>query len=126
MSEQHVLLVDDEPGIRETLSLALEQAGYRVSPAATAEDALEVLSREEVKIVLSDIRMPGMGGEALLVPNFTLLGDARKGRRPSFTRAAAPELAEQLIADLIAYVAGMGVKLKTRIALGSQGPFQVH
>lgn len=66
MSEQHVLLVDDEPGIRETLSVTLDQAGYRVSLAATAEDALKVLSREAVQIVLSDIRMPGMGGEALL------------------------------------------------------------
>jgi len=66
VSKQHVLLVDDEPGIRETLSVALEQGGYKVSSAATGEEALEILSREAVKIVLSDIRMPGMGGEGLL------------------------------------------------------------
>jgi len=77
---------------------------------------LRIFEDEEGRMNLS---VTDVGGEALLVPNFTLLGDARKGRRPSFTRAAAPELAEQLIADLTAYVAGMGVKLKT-------GVFKAH
>ena len=38
-----------------------------------------------------------VGGEALVVSQFTLYGDARKGRRPSFTQAARPEIAEPLI-----------------------------
>jgi len=41
-------------------------------------------------------------GGLLLVPNFTVYGDCRKGRRPSFIGAAPPERAEQLFSDLVA------------------------
>jgi D-tyrosyl-tRNA(Tyr) deacylase len=41
-------------------------------------------------------------GALLVVPNFTLYGDARKGRRPSFTRAAPPDVAEQLFETFVA------------------------
>jgi D-tyrosyl-tRNA(Tyr) deacylase len=50
-----------------------------------------------------------VGGQVLLVPNFTLLGDCRKGRRPSFTQAGSPEMAEQLFEDLVAFATGAGV-----------------
>ncbi|MFH2007267.1 MAG: sigma-54 dependent transcriptional regulator [bacterium] len=66
MREQRVLVVDDEQGVRETLGVALRQNGYEVSTASTAEEALEQLERQAVGVVISDVRMPGMGGEALL------------------------------------------------------------
>ena len=53
------------------------------------------------------------GGEALVVSQFTLWGDCRKGRRPSFTRAARPEIARQLYEDFISRVKGKGVKVAT-------------
>jgi len=49
------------------------------------------------------------GGAMLVVSQFTLYGDARKGRRPSFTRAAPPELAEQLYLEFVARVRARGV-----------------
>jgi len=50
-----------------------------------------------------------IGGEVLLVSQFTLVGDVRKGRRPSFVRAAPPEEAAPLIEDVRHTIASEGV-----------------
>jgi D-tyrosyl-tRNA(Tyr) deacylase len=54
-----------------------------------------------------------VGGEALVVSQFTLLADVRKGRRPSFVRAAAPEFAEPLIAAFAQALRDLGVTTQT-------------
>jgi len=51
-----------------------------------------------------------VNGEALVISQFTLYGNARKGRRPSFTDAARPEVAEPLVARFIEYLGQAGVK----------------
>ncbi|MGQ9689622.1 MAG: D-aminoacyl-tRNA deacylase [Desulfobaccales bacterium] len=54
-----------------------------------------------------------IGGEALVVSQFTILGDCRKGRRPSFDQAGPPELAERLYEDLVAALRGFGLRVAT-------------
>jgi len=54
-----------------------------------------------------------VGGEALVVSQFTLYADARKGRRPSFTNAAPPEVAEPLVDRFAQALAATGVPVKT-------------
>ncbi len=54
-----------------------------------------------------------VGGSVLAVSQFTLLGDCRKGRRPSFTDAARPELALELFNHFVAQVQARGVTVAT-------------
>ena len=56
-----------------------------------------------------------IGGAMLVVSQFTLLGDCRKGRRPSFVAAAAPEKAERMYAEFVQAVAGQGVEVATGV-----------
>jgi D-tyrosyl-tRNA(Tyr) deacylase len=60
-----------------------------------------------------------VGGELLVISQFTLLADAKKGRRPSFTEAATPEQAEALFNLFVRFVRGTGLKVET-------GRFQRH
>jgi DNA-binding response OmpR family regulator len=63
---KHILVVDDDTLLRRSLSLQLEQAGYRASTAATAEDALALAERDRPDLILLDVGLPGMDGlEAL-------------------------------------------------------------
>jgi D-tyrosyl-tRNA(Tyr) deacylase len=68
----------------------------------------------KMNLGLSDI-----GGAALVVSQFTLYGDARKGRRPDFLQAARPEQAESLITYFIEQLRGQGLAVDT-------GQFQTH
>ena len=54
-----------------------------------------------------------VGGEVLVVSQFTLYGDTRKGRRPSFIAAAAPDEASRLIDDLVAELRLLGAAVAT-------------
>ncbi len=59
--EKKILIVDDEAGIREILQFNLENAGFVVDCAASAEEALEILG-EEHDLILLDVMMSGMSG----------------------------------------------------------------
>ncbi len=66
MPPAHILLVDDDPLLRRSLALNLEEAGYRASTAASAEDALALASHDRPALILLDIGLPGMDGLAAL------------------------------------------------------------
>jgi D-aminoacyl-tRNA deacylase len=88
---------------------------------------LRVFEDEEGKTNRSLLEV---GGEALVVSQFTLYADVSRGRRPGFTGAAAPELAERLYGRFAAALGAQGVTVKTGsfgaemdVQLVNHGPF---
>jgi DNA-binding NtrC family response regulator len=61
-----VLVVDDEPFVREALARSLRRAGYTVVAAASAEEGLDLLRLHSFGCAISDWRMPGLGGRGFL------------------------------------------------------------
>lgn len=72
---ERILLVEDDPSLRHIMDEVLSAQGYDVRTAPDAAQALEVLQRESVDLVITDLRMPGMGGEALLAQVRTAFPD---------------------------------------------------
>jgi D-tyrosyl-tRNA(Tyr) deacylase len=73
-----------------------------------------------------------VGGSILVVSQFTLYGDVRRGRRPSFTEAASPDVAEPLLAHLVDLIRQAGVPVETgrfraamQVELVNDGPVTV-
>lgn len=61
-----ILVVDDEPELRELLSEELESWGSRVLQVDDGAKAYEIIQKEHLDLIISDVRMPGMGGIELL------------------------------------------------------------
>ena len=98
--------------------------GLLVLVGVTHEDSPETARTMARKIhelrILDDERSAAETGASLLViSQFTLYGDARKGRRPSWLAAARPERAEPLIDDLVAALRDRGAHVET-------GRFRMH
>lgn len=91
-------------GLADAAALADKLAGLRIFP-----DDEGRMNRSVVEI----------GGAALVVSQFTLYGDVRRGRRPSFTEAAPPEAAEPLVDLVAAHLREAGVPCAT-------GLFRAH
>jgi two-component system response regulator AtoC len=62
----NVLLVDDDPAVAKVLGALLGQAGLTVHTATQGQEALALLARKPIDVVVSDVRMPGMSGMELL------------------------------------------------------------
>ena len=61
-----ILIVDDEPRLADVLATAMDSFGFSAQTASNGQEALEVMKRETIDLVLSDLRMPGMDGRQLL------------------------------------------------------------
>lgn len=61
------LVIDDESSIRESLTEFLEDFDFDVTPAESAEEALDLLSDKVFDVAVVDLRLPGMSGETMIV-----------------------------------------------------------
>jgi D-tyrosyl-tRNA(Tyr) deacylase len=66
-----------------------------------------------LRIFDADVALPDIGGAALVVSQFTLYGDTRRGRRPSWTAAAPPSQAEPLVDVFVAALRDLGAAVAT-------------
>jgi D-tyrosyl-tRNA(Tyr) deacylase len=109
-----------------------------VAAGDTVEDAQELARKTAELRIFSDadgrfnLSLLDVGGEALVVSQFTLLSDTRKGRRPSFTRAAPPEEAEPLVEAFAAALRETGVEVgmgrfgaRMLVEIHNQGPVTI-
>ncbi len=102
---------------RDAIALATKLVGLRIFP-----DHDRKMNRSIVDA----------GGSMLLISQFTLLADVRKGRRPAFTGAAPPEIAEPLLAALAAAIEAEGVEVEQgrfgammKVSLTNDGPVTI-
>ena len=104
------------PGLVVLLGVAGDDTEKDAAFLADKIAGLRVFNDLEGKMNLS---LRETGGAMLVISQFTLLGDCRKGRRPSYTAAAEPEKAEALYELFVELVAGQGIRTAT-------GRFRAH
>lgn len=114
------------PGLMVLLGVA---EGDTESEARWMADKLVGLRIFEDETGKMNLSLAETGGAMLVVSQFTLLGDTRKGKRPSFIGAAAPEIANELYERFVAIVGEAGVETATgrfrtemRVSLVNEGP----
>ncbi len=92
-ASSRVLVVDDDPTVRELFTEALELAGFEAVPAAGGQAALDLLERDGVEAVLLDSQMPGMDGLAVLR---AIRGRPRLRTLPVILVTGAAEVADRV------------------------------
>lgn len=124
IEKPHILVVDDEEGIRYMLETKLSSAGYRVTVAATALHAIQkIRSGKVVDLIICDLKMPGQAGTELFkaakdlapdVPFILITGYPEKGKIMDALRSGIKDVMlkpvrhSELLAKVIAYV-GEGI-----------------
>jgi len=98
------------PGMLVLLGVAAGDTPADAAQLAKKIAGLRVFEDSQQKMNLS---LADVGGAMLIVSQFTLLGDCRKGRRPDFTAAAPPEVAEKLYQFFVDAVAQQGLPVAT-------------
>lgn len=116
-------------GLTVLLGVGREDTEKDVQYMADKITNLRIFEDSDDKLNLS---VKDIGGSLLVVSQFTLYGDARHGRRPSFTNAAAPEEANRLYELFVTTVREMGVPVETGrfrthmvVSLANDGPVTI-
>ena len=97
-------------GLAVLLGVGMEDTEREAARLADKTANLRIFEDADGKMNLSVL---DVGGEVLVVSQFTLYGDARKGRRPSFTEAAPPEKADELYRRYVELLEGYDVHVRT-------------
>lgn len=100
------------PGALILLAVGKEDTEKDVAYMAEKLVGLRVFSDEEGKMNKS---LLDMGGEAIVVSQFTLYGDVKKGKRPGFDGAAPPEMGDRLYQQVVARMRELGVPTGTGV-----------
>jgi len=124
--------VDDErvarigPALAVLLGVAADDRAENGERLAAKVAALRIFDDERGKLARA---VADVGGAILVVPQFTLYGDARHGRRPDFTAAAPPELGRRLYDAFCGVLRGKGLAVEQgrfgatmRVELEADGP----
>jgi D-aminoacyl-tRNA deacylase len=116
-------------GLLVLLGVAVGDAPESAARLAAKVAELRVFEDERGRF---DRSLVDVGGNALVVSQFTLLGDTSKGRRPSFTAAAPPDLAEPLYEEFCTALARHGVRVargvfgaRMAVSLVNDGPVTI-
>ena len=117
------------PGLLALVGVAAGDDAATIDRVAAKVVGLRIFSDSEGRFNES---VADVGGAVLVVSQFTLISDVRKGRRPSFTAAARPELAEPLVARFAQQLEQSGVSVAQgvfgammQVELVNDGPFTV-
>ncbi len=100
------------PGLLVLLGVERDDTAQDAAALAKKASELRIFEDDEGRMNRSVL---DTGGELLAVSQFTLLGDCRKGRRPSFARAARPEAAVALYGQFVEAVRSLGVPVSTGV-----------
>lgn len=112
-----------ERGLLILLGVTHDDGEEQVAWLANKVAGLRIFEDDEGKMNLS---LLDVGGGALVVSQFTLYGDARRGRRPSFTAAARPEVAEPLCDRFVELLHEAGVTQVESGAFGAHMMVEIH
>ena len=99
------------PGLCVLLGVARGDGPQEAAKLAGKVARLRVFERDG----RFDLSLLDVGGEALVVSQFTLLGDTAKGNRPSFTEAAPPDVAAQLVDRFVESLRNHGIRVETGV-----------
>jgi D-tyrosyl-tRNA(Tyr) deacylase len=103
-------------GLLVLLGVAKEDGTADIAYTTSKIQEIRIFADEQGRMNRS---VADVGGAVLVVPQFTLLGDARKGRRPSFDAAAPPDVARQCYEEVVRDLRARGLTVET-------GVFQAH
>jgi len=119
MVSKPILVVDDEPIVRESIRDWLKDAGYQVATAETGEEALEMIEKQDFSVMILDVRLPGkrpryqtsdmVEGQSYLLAQHLLYGTSKgigRGRKLCPVEAVSPMCYEPTQQNTVLLTAG--------------------